>query len=81
MQSIESCGSAGQTRKSAPVARTIPDTCQHYGWTRSFLYLQLAAGKLHAVKAGRRTLITTESADEFFNGLPRAQFGASKAAA
>jgi hypothetical protein len=74
MQSIESCGAG----RSAPIARTIPDTCSHYGWTRSFTYTQLAAGKLRAVKAGRRTLVTTESADQLYQNLPVAQFGDSK---
>jgi hypothetical protein len=74
MQSIASCGAA----RSAPIARTVPDTCAYYGWTRSFTYLQLAAGKLRAVKAGRRTLVTTESADELYQNLPAAQFGDSK---
>jgi hypothetical protein len=64
-----------------PVARTIEATCQHYGWTRTFVYDQLAMQKLEARKAGRRTLVTTESAERLFRNLPRAQFTAPKAAA
>jgi hypothetical protein len=64
----------------APVARTIEATCEHYGWTRTFVYGQLAIQKLEARKAGRRTLITTESAEQLFRSLPRAQFSAKKAA-
>jgi hypothetical protein len=80
MQLSENCGIASRDRQSAPVARTIPDTCEHYGWTRSFVYLQLAAGKLRAVKAGRRTLVTTDSSEELYQNLPVAKFAASKAA-
>ena len=62
-----------------PAARTIEDTCQHYGWTRTFTYGKLAEQELLAVKAGRRTLITTESAERCFKKLPRATFTAPKA--
>jgi hypothetical protein len=62
-----------------PAGRTVADTCAHYGWTRTFTYQALAAGLLKARKAGRRTIIDTESSDRLFNSLP--EFRASTAAA
>lgn len=59
-----------------PAARTIEGTGAHYGWTRTSIYNWLGEGKLNALKAGRRTLITTESAERLFHSLPRAQFRA-----
>jgi hypothetical protein len=60
----------------APAARTIEATCAHFSWTRTFVFGRLAAGELAAVKAGRRTLVTTESADRLFRNLPRATYRA-----
>lgn len=65
-------------QKTNPAARTLEATCGHYGWTRTFIYERLASGDLKAIKAGRRTTITTESADALFNRLPRATFRASQ---
>jgi hypothetical protein len=60
----------------APAARTIEGTCEHYGWTRTYVFSELARGRLIAVKAGRRTLVTTESAEQLFASLPRAVYRA-----
>jgi hypothetical protein len=59
---------------TAPVARTIEATCDHYGWSRTYVFERLAREDLVGVKAGRRTLITRESADRFFASLPRATY-------
>ena len=64
---------------SPPVARTVKRTCEHYDWTRTFAYGALAKGDLIAVKAGRRTLITSESADRLFASLPQAVYRAPPA--
>lgn len=64
----------------APRARTIEGTGAHYGWTRTFIYGQIGEGKLEALKAGRRTLVTTESAERLFHMLPKARISAPKAA-
>lgn len=66
---------------STPVARPIEAFCSHYGCTRTWAYEQLAAGKLEAVKIGRRTCILTESADRLFVSLPRATFRTPRKAA
>lgn len=68
--------------ESDPIAAmTIEATGQRYGWTRTFIYNELAAGHLEAVKAGRRTLILAPSADRLLRTLPKATFKPMKAAA
>lgn len=61
---------------AAPAARTLESTAAHYGWTRTFIFGRLACGDLEARKAGRRTLVTTESAERLFANLPRASYRA-----
>jgi hypothetical protein len=60
-----------------PVAWTIPELCQRYRWTRTYVYEQAALGRLKAIKAGRRTLITDESSEAHFHSLPRATIGST----
>jgi hypothetical protein len=76
----ESESSQAPKLHDTPAARTIDGTCVHYGWTRSFVFKNLATGDLKARKAGRRTLITTESADQLFENLPAAQYTTTAAA-
>jgi hypothetical protein len=57
-----------------PIARSIKGIVAHYGWTRTFIFQRLASGHLEAVKAGRRTLVTTESADRLYGTLPGARY-------
>lgn len=57
-----------------PAGRTIEATCAHYGWTRTFVFERLGNGDLDGLKAGRRTVIITESADRLFRKLPRAGY-------
>ncbi len=57
-----------------PVARPIEATMAHYGWTRTFIFDRLAKGKLEGVKAGRRTTITSVSAERLFQSLPRGKY-------
>ncbi len=64
---------------ATPAARTVRETEAYYGWSRSYIYLSLAAGLLEAKKAGRRTLIVSETADKLFDSLPRQTFRAKAA--
>ena len=57
-----------------PMARSVEATMAHYGWTRTFVFERLAAGELQGVKAGRRTTITSASAQRLFERLPRARY-------
>ncbi|NQV19815.1 MAG: hypothetical protein HQ511_00205 [Rhodospirillales bacterium] len=46
-----------------------------YGPGRSKTYELISEGKLTAVKVGAKTLISAESAEDWFTNLPRAQIG------
>jgi excisionase family DNA binding protein len=51
-------------------AFSITEFCQRYSIGRTRAYEEIAAGRLRAVKAGRRTLIAEESAEAWFEALP-----------
>ena len=52
------------------VALRVSEACSALAISRSKLYLELAAGRLHAVKCGRRTLIPVPSIKAWLDGLP-----------
>lgn len=58
-----------------PVSYSIPGTSQVTGLPRTTVYRLIAEGALDARKAGRRTLITSESIRAYLAGLPVAQIG------
>ena len=64
---IESeAGSATHFRRAFP----IREFCLRYGIGRTHAYQEIAAGRLRAVKVGRRTLITHDAAEAWLAGLP-----------
>lgn len=50
---------------------TIGDAMRVFGFGRTKLYELLRRGDIEAFKLGRRTLVRTESARRFIDGLPR----------
>ena len=52
-------------------AFSIREFCRQYGIGRTHTYKQIAAGRLRAVKVGRRTLIKSEAAEAWFASLPQ----------
>jgi hypothetical protein len=60
-------------------ARTIPDTQRVSGLGRTTIYKAIGAGKLVAVKAGNRTLVTDESLRSFLASLPKADIRTGQA--
>jgi excisionase family DNA binding protein len=54
----------------APRALSINEFCNRYAIGRTTTYREIAAGRLRAVKAGRRTLIPRESAEAWLAALP-----------
>jgi excisionase family DNA binding protein len=52
---------------------TISDFCRSFVISRSKVYTEMAAGRLRAVKAGRRRLIRVEDAREWAANLPEAR--------
>ena len=53
-----------------PRALRVSDACASLSISRSKLYLEVAAGRLRAVKCGSRTLIPAEAADAWLRSLP-----------
>ena len=70
--SAEPTAGRGNNAKSAPFCRAFPigEFCRRYGIGRTNAYQEIAAGRLRAVKAGRRTLITHEAAEAWLASLP-----------
>jgi hypothetical protein len=64
-----------------PLYVSVRDACTRYNCSRSALYLLIGAGKIAAVKNGRRTLVVVASADAHFAALPPAQIKAPRAQA
>jgi hypothetical protein len=58
-------------------AYTIKNFCLEYDLGTTYAYGLIAAGKLAARKAGKRTLISRESAEAWFNSLPVMEPGAT----
>jgi excisionase family DNA binding protein len=56
---------------STKKAWTVSEWCADVGVGRSHLYDLLGAGKIKAVKSGKRTLVTT-TPDEYLASLPAA---------
>lgn len=54
-------------------AYEINEFCKAFGVGRSFIYEQIADGKLFAKKIGRKNIITAEEADRWVNSLPDAR--------
>lgn len=53
----------------APQAYDMRSFCTAYGISRSFAYVEIKAGRLKTLKAGRRTLISRQAADDWLNSL------------
>jgi excisionase family DNA binding protein len=51
-------------------ALRVSEACSALAISRSKLYLELAAGRLRAVKCGRRTLIPVPEIKAWLEGLP-----------
>jgi excisionase family DNA binding protein len=68
--------SANQIGEVGPSARTarafaIKEFCRRYAIGRTTAYAEIAAGRLLAVKVGKRTLITYEAAEAWLASLPQ----------
>jgi excisionase family DNA binding protein len=61
------------------LAYTIKEFCALAGVGRSFVYEQIAEGRLLAVKAGGRTLIRRGDATAYFDALPAFQAHSARA--
>jgi excisionase family DNA binding protein len=66
---------AENTRK---IALSIRECASLVGVGRSFLYLEIAAGRLVAKKAGRRTIVSLHDLNEWLSTLPNVLASAPK---
>jgi excisionase family DNA binding protein len=57
---------------------SIKYACAHYGCSPSHLYELLAAGKIRAIRDGRRTKIEVASGDAYFLSRAAAEFGGKR---
>ncbi|KPF81424.1 helix-turn-helix domain-containing protein [Novosphingobium sp. AAP93] len=51
-------------------ADSIPATAARLSVSERTIYREISAGKLRAVRAGRRVLVTREEQDRWLNALP-----------
>ena len=56
-----------------PLADPIPVACKRLGVSRSTIYLELADGRMTALKARGRTLITRAEQERWLAALPLAR--------
>lgn len=54
---------------SEPLADSIPDAAARLGVSRSLAYLEIKAGRLHALKVRGRTIITRGEQERFLASL------------
>jgi excisionase family DNA binding protein len=64
---------ASMTEQELRGALSVNAFCETYGIGRGMFYKLLAAGKLHAVKVGCKTLVARKDAEAWFNALPSAK--------
>lgn len=61
---------ADNSGHDSPIALSVRCACAKLSISRSTLYEEIAAGRLTAKKAGKKTLIPTSSALAWLNNLP-----------
>jgi hypothetical protein len=59
-----------ETQVGRKLALSIEDFCRTVGVGRTVAFAEIRAGRLHARKCGRRTLITVEAAERWLASLP-----------
>jgi excisionase family DNA binding protein len=61
------------------IADPVPQAAARLSVSRSMLYLELKAGRIKAVKARNRTLITREEQQRWLASLPEAELATEAA--
>jgi hypothetical protein len=57
-------------RRARQRAMSIAEFCEQYGPGRTSAYEEIKSGRLRARKIGKRTVITTDDAEEWLQNLP-----------
>ncbi len=61
---------AGPPEQTPPKAYSVKEFCRVYGIGKTFAHALISEGVLEKKYAGARLLVTAESAQAWFNGLP-----------
>lgn len=66
------CGGSGESAMNSPIpiSVTIPEAARLLGIGKTMLYNEIAAGRIEARKAGRRTLVSVAVLKAWFEALP-----------
>ncbi len=71
MHEVQICeGKRRRLRGPGAGAKTVTDRAKDGPFGRTFLYAEIAAGRLKARKAGRSTIILDTDWEEFLSSLP-----------
>ncbi|MBB5754622.1 excisionase family DNA binding protein [Prosthecomicrobium pneumaticum] len=65
----------GSVQQDAAAAMTLREFCDRHSVSRMTAHREMVAGRLRAVKAGRRVLIRAEDARAWLAALPGARVG------
>jgi excisionase family DNA binding protein len=61
---------AEQQRRARQRAMSIAEFSDRYGPSRTKIYQEIKAGRLRALKCGKRTLVTEDDAEKWLRALP-----------
>jgi hypothetical protein len=67
-------------RRASQRAMSVREFCASYGLGRTSVYWEIRSGRLRARKAGKRTIITTDDAEDWLSRLPVLQEALNEAA-
>jgi excisionase family DNA binding protein len=59
--------------RGRPSAMSVQTFCEQYEVGRTKTYEEIRSGRLRARKAGKRTIITTDDADDWVRNVPTMQ--------
>ena len=71
---------AERQRRAWQRAMSLHDFCERYDIGRTKAYEEINSGRLKARKAGRRTIITADDAEEWLSRLPTLEEALDEAA-
>jgi len=70
LQTQQKISEAEQARRARQRAMSIVEFCQRYGIGRTMAYAEIRTKRLRARKAGKRTIITEDDAEDWLRRLP-----------
>lgn len=72
MKSSKEALSARTAPGDGPLAYSIAEACRKGGFSRSYAYAEVKAGRLKVKKAGRRSLVLADELARYLENLPEA---------